>query len=766
MHFSLRKGKLLGTLFTILSILVACESNDDSNSDSSSSSSGDTVSSSGGYQLKLNLDNVQVHFPPQGVSTASESIIVRGVVADSTDLEQLYINDIAVDSIDGLASWQLELPLEPGENILTLSSEDSDGLRTPIRSLNVSRGVNFSSPSKMAFDATNNRALVWDNLNNTILSVDLESGSQTRFSSLVGETGGLINNPRGMTLDTANNRIIVYQQAPEGSDTGPLLVALDLNSREQSEISLQDLEDVIELNEARDLVIEGSNAYWADMEGVYVSRDTGERITSAETNSAAIAMGAIYTVDLSSGVKTTLSSYGSPDNFVLGTIIDMCTTSDLDKLYLVDSILDQGEPLYRLISTDKDSGKSDVITVSDSDDKELDMLSPQAIECSPENVFILDANQVVAINQSSLTFNILSKTGTPEGSQYPIRKATDLAFNGTNLLLVDDSLDYLLLVNSESGQRSQLSGATDDNPEGFGSIVSTGDICINAETDKAFIFDNLTSLMRSVDLNTAEQQIVARTTGDEEEGTPRLVYPLSCAINYSEGTMFVLDNFNQRPSTLTSSAAPKLISIDQNTGDISSLLNFGRTSFYDSAFDEINDTLYTIENNYIRKLVRTNDEYKSSLLSYNQGRNPSHPFANIRALDIDYDSNRLLVIDKDRKSIVAVNLDNGVRSPFSNSAFPVDGGPLFSQPQSIVIDRKNQRALVNDSVKGAIFAIDLSTGSRQIVFQNPENAEGPLFNTRKLAIHPVYGYLLISDTTTNTIQALDIATQQSVTLTR
>jgi len=56
-----------------------------------------------------------------------------------------------------------------------------------------------------------------------------------------------------------------------------------------------------------------------------------------------------------------------------------------------------------------------------------------------------------------------------------------------------------------------------------------------------------------------------------------------------------------------------------------------------------------------------------------------------------------------------------VRSEFSNTSIP-NGDVLFEYPSELLLDSANNRLLVADNVKDAVYAVDISSGARTLLW--------------------------------------------------
>jgi DNA-binding beta-propeller fold protein YncE len=122
------------------------------------------------------------------------------------------------------------------------------------------------------------------------------------------------------------------------------------------------------------------------------------------------------------------------------------------------------------------------------------------------------------------------------------------------------------------------------------------------------------------------------------------------------------------------------------------------------------------------------------------------------------------VADATQKTITAVSLNNGDRTPFSTAGLPINGGPILQKPTAIVVDEKHNRALVLDSVADAVFSVDLETGVREIIVNNVTDSFNKLYNPTDMDLHPAFNFLVLIDNSSDVLMAVDLETNQKVVL--
>lgn len=788
------------TLISALLLTSACSKSNSGSPAISSSSGGSgstssSSSSSGAPIIDLDLENVQVHFPPTVATSQGENIVVRGIVEDAGTVAQVFINGVAVSSDDSLATWKTEVSLDVGVNTLLVTQQDSDGNLTDVATLTISREALFITPTNILLDSANNRLLVLDKSLNAIIAADRTTGVKSFLSPTSADDTNLIDTPYGVVLDATRNRTLVHFNTPADSEEKedppkPGIVAVDLSTGEQSVVDFAPVEGTNSLNNRPALLMDNeSDLYIADTEVLYftIVDEEAVRVPAGTEDSYELLSGIIFHVDLTTNIQTIFSSYGTPDEeFSIGNITAMATDPRSPLIYAVDFIDNADGGTYRLYSLDKATGKAALIEYGDEgEEEEEEDLTFKAFytysmhfDYDNQKLLFLSKDVIINLDIASGEYEVIASPIFPEDSDYPIRKAESMVANelGDKLYLVDNALDTVLNIDIATGLRSRVaSTAPFDDKEGLLSSFAPRDLTLDIKNNRILMPNVLAGSILSYDLSTGEKTLPITSKDIEDpENTDYLKFPLYSTLNHNTGELLVLDNLNQAPNISLLEDIAQLQAANVDTQEVTSLLispNTG-TVFNDITFDHNTNIAYISERNLvsniylISKIDLSKSEPVHENFSYIGRPSFDYPFSVLTSLAVDFERNRLLVLDTKQNAIIDVSLHDGYRSQFSNSGLPKNGGPELAQPQAIVIDYKRNRALVLDSVLNAIIAVDLDTGVREVVIENITTSTTKLFNPKDLDIHPVFDYVVVIDNTTSTTMAFDLLTNERVTLTR
>lgn len=791
-----------------------CSSNDNNKAAKSSSggSSSSSSSSSGGAVIK-GLGNVQVHYPPASSSTDAEQIVVRGIIENPAQVSEVYVNAVPVQSDDGLATWSITVPLALGSNSLAVTSEDSAGTRTDVDVLLVERSPSIISPKASAIDQASGDLFLLDMATQSIIRIGVDTGTRTQLSPASGVTGNLLTDARGLILDKANNRLLVYQSEVEETPdeettpedgTDPVanedgttdadednintkispFIAIDLTTGAQSVFTVTPPGGARLLNSPRAIAKDDGVAYVADVEIVYADSELN-RVPPEDENAERVGLFSIInSLDLGTGEMQILSAYGIPDTTLpIATGLQSLTTApESDFLYALEIT----EKSTRIVKINKITGARTLFTTdgtSEDSDTVLALSNPSSLTLDyPNQRLLLQSSQrVLAIDLGTGKITVLSATGVPMGSPYPLSKFESIAFDSIDntIYVADDALDSVFAIHGATGLRTWVSGAGGDDPEATRVFSTPTCVALAPQEQAAVVCDSLSATAFGYDLLTGEKTILARR-GDTPEGeTPKITYPVSAAPRTGTDAYLVLDNFNQRPGEVPKTDAPRLLSVDRVTGEIDIIHSFDdtRVRFVDLLYNPTQNAIYIAgslqwrssrgQDVYVPRIteLRLDDGDATPRVVHEARSSDNYRFQGLKSIDMDYQNNRILALDSILNAVIAVDPATGERTPLSTLTHPVDGGPNFRTPQALVVDSDNSRALVLDSTLDAIIAVDLGTGQREIVYQSTGSDPDRLFNGKDLALHP-FGYVLVVDDVKDALVAIDLKSNQLVRLAR
>ena len=492
-----------------------------------------------------------------------------------------------------------------------------------------------------------------------------------------------------------------------------------------------------------------------------------------------------------------------------------------------------------------------------------------ALDAANNRLFVIDRTRTAVFEVDTVTGQrrIFSDATTPDALQ-PFSNPTAIALDTVNnrLLVADSGRDALFAVDMATGSRSIVSGSSVKGELRLDDPLFA-DLVINPSTNIAY-YSNLTNdSIISIDLATGERTIFANDT--IPAGANPLIHVGALALDMTNARLLVgdykdvlaidletgqrsvfsahdpvkdrktvirgmfVDETNNRVlvsrsgSNATREEVSDVIAIDLSTGVRTEPTNYTASPYlqqFDIVFDvDSNRALFSNQsNNEIvsvhlssnvpsvlsgipkipstssanlihasdivvdavnnRALIAdlrlvTSSDYSSKIIamdldsgartvfSDNSTPDALNIFGSISGgLEVDNINNRLLAFDwrsgVASASVLSVNLSTGARTILSSGTIPDANLPMGWPPKSLVIDHDNNRilALHGYSETATITAIDSSTGARSIL-SDPliPSAAVPFHDPQALAIDTANGQVLVADGNTG-ILAVDLST--------
>lgn len=587
-----------------------------------------------------------------------------------------------------------EFPL-PGEKYV-VALDLATGAREIFSSKAVPDDVNpIASPGHIVVDAANDRALLSDFGLNAILSIDLSTGERTVFSSATfPDSNNAIGQVGNMALDATNNKLYVIDGIFD--DRKIISIALDTGVR-----------DVL-----------SSNADPVDPNGLDFAINPNDRLGGLEldlANNRLLVLDRefnryhIKAVDLDTGARSILSS---ADN-LSATIVDDVTPSGSDGVnpfndprdMEIDAannrVLVSNFTGNSIIAVDLTTGARTVLSdnATPSADNPFDDPDGFVLDSVNNRALMLNQTSVLAVDLASGARTIFVSNSTPDVNNL-FRRPFDIAMDAANsrALVVDPTLDAVVAVDPDTGARSIVSS----NSLPAGATKFSGPLGLAVDSDRALVVDESLAAVIAVDLDSGVRELFsdnAKSGGANPFSTPEAI-----AIDVANGRALVVDS--------------GIIAVDLVSG-VPTVFSDASVPNADNAFSSPRKIVIDAANN--RALVTDSilnsvvavslSDGSRTILSDNTSSGPafSFPFG----LALDSEKNRILVLDSDLgvDSIIAVDLTTGDKTLFSDSAGPNQ----FSVPRAITLDRESGRFLVVDEASDAVFAVEPNSGERVIL---------------------------------------------------
>ncbi len=716
---------------------------------------------------------VRVTFPNAYSLTNKATIIVRGTAndPDGDSIEFVRVNGVDAVSDDGFANWEATVPLGFGENILTVTAADSEQnplvVQPSIRVLQQS--VFFPFPAGAVVDEANNELFIADRRIPAVVAIDLETNERRIVSRNEEGDAFPFQDPSDIALVPAGACASFLPTAVR------CLVVLDHRERAVFVVDADSGERVI-LSGG-----EGGNEVGAGpafSSQAFHMAGAGPEFCPASladrfANCALVMenFGLVKVVDLATGERVPVLQNAVVDspNFVrIHTLVvddnSTCATVLPDSNQCLIAV----DPrLNAVLAVDLDTGERAVLSGSArgngpelNSPKALVLLDashctsvlPSATRCA----FVTNESErnVFAIDLTSGDRALLSSADRGVGPNFSF--IDELIFDPVNqrVLAIDEDRDSPIVIDSVTGDRSfaldhqigsgpelkDTSGLSPLNNAQCETILgSTGIPC-------AFIIDESTPQLLAINLATGDRIVISddqRGEGpsfrrvltaivDEGNSCASLLLGVShCALMMdTDDRLFVVDLENGDRAVLSETLEDTQLRVGRSAAiaeDCSAIVA-GATRCV-LIVSRNNGGLFAIDlttgsRSVISDSTRgdgTNFDFLAGILvDENNHCADVLPEANVCALGIDTFS------DPDA-SVIAVDLETGDRAAFS--ADSRGEGPSLNLPLGISAADEafcqthlssDACILVLDEIIGALFAIDLATGDRTIIFQDAD----------------------------------------------
>jgi sugar lactone lactonase YvrE len=288
----------------------------------------------------------------------------------------------------------------------------------------------------------------------------------------------------------------------------------------------------------------------------------------------------------------------------------------------------------------------------------------------------------------------------------------DIVFNPTN------SHAYILESDSGSGQVLEIvdvdlatketvlvpTGVTPDNNL---SLDNPFDMEINSIANLAYVSDTDQGAIITLDLDTGARTLLTDNTVSVGLSNIEFVAVKGIILDAANNRLLVSDS-GQKSIIAVALATGARTLISDNTMEVgSSTFDFSSPRYI--ALDAANNRVLVLDGATLVAVSLVNGA--RTILS-DASNGSGIDLSSQSDLTIDVADNRVLVSDINRKSVIAVDLDTGMRSVLVDSSTPVEGSNGFHSPFGITIDPQNNRIILLDNWKKTVNAADLTTGSR------------------------------------------------------
>jgi len=660
----------------------------------------------GGSDVDTTAPTATITFPTATSLTEADSVTVHGRASDAgSEITVVRVNGIDATSSDNFANWQAVVPLNLGDNTLTVETGDM-ALNSNANAAQVEIDSSFFiSPQGLVLDSSNNRLLVMDRALNALLAIDLTTGARTVISdSTTPDNVNALLASANLVLDSDNNRVLVVDSVLDAVFAVDLTPGINMGARM-----------VVSDNSTPD----GVNAFVVPSDLVLDSSNNRLLVVDLGLN-------AVLAVDLTPGInmgaRTVISDSTTPDDInAFSQPRSLVLDSANNRLLVVDGVLSA------LLAVDLtpgiNMGARTIISDVDTPNNSNWFISPRhlVLDSANNRVMVLDATRraVVAVDLTTGERTIVSDSTIPNDVNTLTNPKNLLLDSANNRLLVTLGENGVISVDLTPGINSGARTVIVDNttPDNLVSFSEPRSVVLDSANNRALVVDSGANAVFAIDLTTGARTVISDSTTPDDVNDMR--EPVRLALDSANNQLLVLNH-------IRGSGEATVLGVDLTPG-----INMGaRTVISDSTTPD-----------------------------------GTNAFFSPTSLALDSANNRVFVTDPGLRAVLEVDLTPGInmgaRTIISDRTTP-DSVNRFINPQSLVLDSANNRVLVADAKSGAVLAVDLTPGTnrgaRTIISDRttPDNV-----NTFGWLVHLVLdsanNRLLAVDSNRNAVLAVDLS---------
>ncbi|MFT4763786.1 MAG: sugar lactone lactonase YvrE/uncharacterized protein YggU (UPF0235/DUF167 family) [Oleispira sp.] len=681
-----------------------------------------------------------------GVSTTLAS---SRIASDTSNVSLSGLYGIAYDA----ANNRVFVSTRNAKQIIKIDL--TDGTRTLVSDNTYVSDVDFSSPKNMAYDAVNERVLVSDF---ALIGVDVNTGVRTKIDD---SQSGIYS----LGFDAGNNHVYAVRR-------GQSLVKFDIGNGTSEVISdssiATDISDT-EFGDTQGMVLNLAEgvAYitdWSASSVIEVNLATGARTTIAD-NSAADAnntfispvalvlddannrflvldfgRGSLIEVDSLNGTRRIISSAQVPNRVnafreVRDMVLDVANNRML--------VLDSGPGA--VIAVDLDTGARTIMgTITGTFAKQYYRLDLDTV-----NSRVLLVNRydgLVEMSFAGVTNTIVDKD------------FRDVVFNPTNshaYVLESDSFasSILEIVDVDLTTAESVIVPTGVTPDNTLSLDNPFDIEINSAANVAYVSDIDRAAIITLDLDTGARTILSNNTTSVAASNIDFVTVKGIVLDADNNRLLVIDSSKKAIIAVALDTGARTL-LSDNTVEVGSS-TFDLSSPRYIGLDAANNRALVLDG---ANLVAVSLANGARTILSNASITSDIELSSQSDLTIDIVGNRALVADLNRNSVIAVDLNTGVRTVLVDSATSVEGIDGFQKPLGIAIDPENNRIILVDWWKNTVNAADLTSGIRTQLASGSGANSLFTFGTSSVVYDPRHNRALVIETYRDAIIAVDLTT--------
>ena len=701
-----------------------------------------------------------------------------------------------------------------------------DDLTTAILSNNSMAGatsnVAFDGLYDIVYDGDTNTAYTsgrWDSA--TVIRVDLSDGSRTLVSDntmavATSEIDFSNNYPKYTALDKGNNQLLVTDQSS--------VIAVDIASGNRTRtmsgfVTPLGIDFEGGTNTVR-VLSRGGTLYsfvLGDVAPTVISDNTIAVSESTAVFGDAWALGmdlaanlayvgdwqsaSVYTVDLLTGRRTTVSDNSVPDddNTFISPVAMIWQEAEGRAL-----ILDSGR--RSIVEVDTSTGLRNVVSSPLVPDASNSFVTPLDMILQPNTsqALVLDRGipAIVAVDPLSGARSIYG----PIPNDYRLTQLRGMAFNNSdNSVLMSSDLYGITRLNSDASYESLINGyfpqvlydgsvdnviALEKDTSSAGTVelssvnLTTGTItpqlaaptpnadvlvdepvgvAVDAASDEAYVLDQDQNAILRIDLRTGAKTFFASNDIAAASSNYNFEYIAGIALDAANNRLLVGDITQSALIAVDLTSAARTLITDDTVATGTSTVSVGpRSIAVDSAgeFAYLTDwataAVLRVNLGTGERTVFSDNTIATALSNIS--------FTHPRDITLDASNNRALVVDKGANAVIAVDLVTGARSEFVSRNTPLEGGGSTTfLPYYLTLNGGANQLIVVDNFLNDIYTVNLDDGVRRKI-NAPTSMLMRTFGLRGVGYDPSHDAVILIEGYRDAVISVDMQTGERVVL--
>lgn len=652
----------------------------------------------------------KILFPPKFSISKSNSVTIRGVAEDATQVSHIMVNGIAAQSTDDYENWTVELELEQGLNNITVETSDSFNVNLSSASAQVQvTGPALISPGATAADYNNDR-IYWLDSFGPLLSADLTRDQRSKI--LIQNSDSALPDPEGIVLNSTGDTAYITDSDLDA------VIKLDLETGVTQVLSTCPTE----LSFGDEIVLD----------------HIGHRLLIADS-----VKDQVVAVDINTGNCTVLFTQGS-------SIGGLAWNSINQKIYF-----GSGNSLY--VYDERNESKNTVTSA---------MQGPIAGHVK-HLVFHPQRNRIIWQASNLYYDKEIIYSLNPENNEIIVITDNDVnneeseLYFSRNMILSPDSNHVLMMKNGNHTVMLSVNLDTGEHNVAMRNLPTIRDqgpsflypTSVISSEGFAYVIDPRQNYVLKIDQNTGDKTILLDQVTDLSSLTTGIN---DVRIDHNNNCLYIMTKVDTIPEEVyLNDSLPEFIKIDLATNTqtvISPVHNIGNEPDLHYA----NDFVLDIKRNRILALDTQQDEIvainiatgERNIFSGTGIPDNQNEFSQIQDAVIDTNDDRLLVTDSSNRSLMAINLDSGQRSVFSEQSEVLG---------LLAIDNDKQRMF---SLKGnVLYQMDLTSKLVSTISNwNSPSATNKLSSYDEISYNKTNNSIYVTDTSSQVLFTIDIET--------